>query len=141
MAVVVQRLVVPTYAGVLFTSDPVSGADVRVIEASWGLGEAVVAGLVTPDRYRLARDGAILEAVSGLKDVMLEPAPDGGTEEVDVAPERIAALSLQSGHLAALNALAAACEATWPGAHDLEWAIAGEELFLRQRRPITRLVD
>jgi pyruvate,water dikinase len=57
MGVVVQRLIQADAAGVLFSRDPISGEDVRVIEASWGLGEAVVQGLVTPDRFRVARGG------------------------------------------------------------------------------------
>ena len=61
MAVVIQALIDADVAGVLFTRHPVTGADERVIEASWGLGEAVVAGLVTPDNYRLARGGQELE--------------------------------------------------------------------------------
>ncbi len=61
--VVVQRLVAAEVAGVLFTRNPVTGADERVIEASWALGEAVVGGLVTPDCYRVARDGTVLESL------------------------------------------------------------------------------
>jgi hypothetical protein len=55
MGIVVQRLVPAHCAGVIFTRNPITGADERVIEAAWGLGEAVVAGLVTPDRYHIAR--------------------------------------------------------------------------------------
>lgn len=137
MAVVVQRLVNPICAGVLFTLDPLSGEDVRLIEASWGLGEAVVAGLVSPDRIRMARDGAILDMATGAKDVMLLPAPGGGTAEMPVAPEQVNVRCLSPDDLAALSALAAACEATWPGPHDIEWAIATDGLHLLQRRPVT----
>ena len=65
MGVVVQELVPADVAGVLFTRNPVTGAAERVIEASWGLGEAVVAGLVVPDRYRLDARGRVLERVGG----------------------------------------------------------------------------
>ena len=67
IAVVVQQLVDADCAGVLFTRNPLDGADELVVEAAWGLGEAVVAGLVTPDRFRVARDGTVLERVAGTR--------------------------------------------------------------------------
>ena len=63
----VQTLLNPEVAGVMFTENPVSGADERLIEASWGLGEAVVAGLVVPDHFRLDRRGEVLERKAGRK--------------------------------------------------------------------------
>ena len=87
MAVVVQELVPAEVAGVLFTRNPVTGAAERVIEASWGLGEAVVAGLVVPDRFRLDVRGRVLERTMGEKDVALRIGP-AGTREVAVdAPD------------------------------------------------------
>lgn len=138
MAVVVQALVDADCAGVLFTRDPITGHDERVIEAAWGLGEIVVAGLVTPDRYRLARTGAILERVAGEKDVAIRRSPSGGTHEEPVAPSRIHALCLDDAKLAMLGRLAEACEAYDAGPHDLEWAFASDRLYLLQRRAITR---
>ena len=79
IAVVVQQLVDADCAGVLFTRNPLDGADELVVEAAWGLGEAVVAGLVTPDRFRVARDGTVLERVAGTKDLAVSLAPHGGT--------------------------------------------------------------
>ncbi|HEU0303583.1 MAG TPA: PEP/pyruvate-binding domain-containing protein, partial [Gaiellaceae bacterium] len=69
VAVVVQSLLAPDVAGVMFTQNPVTGADERVIEASWGLGEAVVQGSVIPDNFRVDRDGRVLERMPGLKKV------------------------------------------------------------------------
>ncbi|MGK4008649.1 PEP/pyruvate-binding domain-containing protein [Sorangium sp. So ce1036] len=138
MGIVVQRLVHADCAGVLFTRNPATGADERVIEATWGLGEAVVAGLVTPDSYRMARGGRVLERRPGDKDVAIVWAEEGGTREVAVEPERAAALCLDDARLAALEALAAACEAAFGGTQDLEWAFAGDRLVLLQRRAITR---
>jgi pyruvate, water dikinase len=138
VAVVVQQLVAAECAGVLFTCDPMTGADERVIEATWGLGEAVVAGLVTPDRYRMRRDGHILERSAGEKDVAILPLPDGGTYEVAVEPERVNALCLDDERLHALNALAARCEAHFGGQQDLEFAFVGPHLYLLQRRSVTR---
>ena len=63
VGVVVQALLDPDCAGVMFTRNPINGADERVIEASWGLGEAVVAGRVVPDNYRIARSGEVRFAI------------------------------------------------------------------------------
>lgn len=139
MGVIVQRLVDPVCAGVMFTRDPLSGADVRVIEASWGLGEAVVAGLVSPDLYRVDRAGELIEQVIGEKDVAVRANPTGGTVELAVEADLVSAPCLDARQLRELNALAALCEQAFEGVHDIEWAIAPEGLFLLQRRPVTRL--
>ncbi|WP_437505718.1 PEP/pyruvate-binding domain-containing protein [Sorangium sp. So ce1099] len=138
MGIVVQRLVQADTAGVLFTRNPATGADERVVEATWGLGEAVVAGLVTPDSYRMARGGRVLERRAGEKDLAILWAEEGGTREVAVEPARVEALCLDDARLAALEALAAACEAAFGGTQDIEWAFAGDRLYLLQRRAITR---
>lgn len=138
MGVVVQALVEADVAGVLFTRDPLSGEDVRVIEATWGLGEAVVAGLVTPDRFVVERGGRVRLAEAGEKDLAIRWTFGGGTEEVEVEPELVHALCLGAVELAALDALASRCEAAFRGAHDLEFAFRGGTLHLLQRRAITR---
>ena len=141
MAVVVQRLVDAEMAGVLFTRNPVTGADERVIEASWGLGEAVVAGLVTPDSYRVARGGAPLERRLGDKDIAVRPgsSPGAPTEEVPVDPELTAVHCLGDAELAALDALATMCDDVYGATdHDIEFAFRDGDVFLLQRRPITR---
>ena len=138
MAVVVQELIDPDCAGVLFTCNPVDGADEILVEAAWGLGEAVVAGLVTPDRFRLARDGTVLERVAGLKDLAVALAPEGGTHVVPVQVERARALCLDDRRLSALARLAGRCERVVGGARDLEWAFAGDRLHLLQCRAVTR---
>ena len=138
VAVVVQQLVEAECAGVLFTCDPMTGADERIIEATWGLGEAVVAGLVTPDRYRIGRDGRVLERIPGEKDVAIRSLPDGGTHEVPVEPGLVHALCLDDRRLGELHALASRCEAHFGGKQDLEWAYVGPRLYLLQRRAVTR---
>ena len=85
IGVVVQALLNPEVAGVMFTRNPVTGADERLIEASWGLGEVVVAGRVIPDMYRVDRSGQVLERTPGLKKVAVRSLPDGGTTEEPVA--------------------------------------------------------
>lgn len=138
IGVVLQQLVIPDRAGVLFTQNPLDGRDERVIEASWGLGEAVVAGLVTPDRYRVSRDGRVVERTPGTKSIAVCVMPGEGTREEPVPAERVRALCLEDAHLHRLHALASRCEEVFGGAQDLEWAFAGETLHLLQRRPITR---
>ena len=108
MAVVVQELVDADSAGVLFSRNPINGSDELVIEAAWGLGEAVVAGLVTPDRFRLRRDGAVVERIAGLKDVAVRIDPEGGTRQTEVPAETARALCLDDAQLTALHALALA---------------------------------
>ena len=91
MAVVLQEMVASDVAGVLFTRHPVTGARERLIEASWGLGEMVVSGQVTPDQYRLSPDGVPLECTTGEKDIALRLGPDGRVEEQDVDPDLVEA--------------------------------------------------
>lgn len=138
MAVVLQELVLAESAGILFTENPLTGADERVIEGAFGLGEAVVAGLVTPDRFRVARGGAVLEQALGDKDIAISWHEGGGTRELPLSPERASALCVSEVQLRQLDALASACEQAFAGPHDLEWAFAGGQLYLLQRRAITR---
>lgn len=137
VGVVVQRLVEPDVAGVLFDVNPVTGADEVVVEASWGLGEAVVSGIVTPDLFRLGSRGEVLERRPGVKDVELRPAPGGGTRSVAVEAERARALSLSDDQLRQLHDLVLRCREAYGGSQDVEWAFAGGELWLLQRRPLT----
>jgi pyruvate,water dikinase len=138
VAVVVQALLNPETAGVMFTRNPVTGADERMIEASWGLGEAVVAGLVIPDSFRIDRDGHVLERRPGLKRIAIRSLPAGGTTEDEVAPELVERLCLDDEQLAELNQLAARCERVYGPARDIEWAIADGTLYLLQCRAVTR---
>ncbi|MET9572468.1 PEP/pyruvate-binding domain-containing protein [Streptomyces virginiae] len=140
VAVVVQELVVPECAGVLFSRDPLDGSDVLVIEASWGLGEAVVSGVVVPDHYRVRRDGRVIERTAGMKDLAVEPAPAGGTSQVPIPADRIHRLCLDDTRLESLRELTARCEQVFGGTQDLEWAFVADGLRLLQRRPMTGAV-
>jgi pyruvate,water dikinase len=138
VAVVVQRLLDPDTAGVMFTRNPVTGADERMIEASLGLGEAVVAGLVIPDSYRLDRDGKVLECRPGLKKIAIRRREGGGTVEADVPAVEAEEPCLSDADLVALNELARLCEEVYGPARDIEWAIADDTLYLLQCRAVTR---
>ena len=138
VGVVVQALLDPETAGVMFTQNPITGADERMIEASWGLGEAVVAGLVIPDSYRLDRTGQVLERRAGYKTVAIRTLPGGGTVEEKVPRERVEQLCLDDDQLRDLSGLADRCERIYGRGRDIEWAIAGGTLYLLQCRGITR---
>ena len=137
VGVLVQRLVDADVAGVLFDGNPLTGADEIVIEAAWGLGEAVVAGTVTPDEFRLDQAGGIRRRTLGNKHVELRPGPEGGTVAKPVDPERARAPTLDDGQLAELFDVARRCRDVFGGSQDLEWAYAGPTLWLLQRRPVT----
>jgi phosphoenolpyruvate synthase/pyruvate phosphate dikinase len=138
VGVVVQALLDPDVAGVMFTQNPISGDDERVIEASWGLGEAVVQGSVIPDHYRVSRSGEVLERTPGVKKVAIRNLPEGGTVEQEVAPELVERLCLDDGQLGELNHLAGRCEEVYGKARDIEFAFAGGQLYLLQCRAVTR---
>jgi len=138
VGVVVQRMIEPDCAGVMFTRNPITGADERIIEASWGLGEAVVAGLVVPDNYALDGSGRVLRRTAGDKDIALRGAPEGGTVEEAVSDYLVAALCLSDDMLTHLHGLALECEALFGKGLDVEWAFAGETLYLLQCRAMTR---
>ncbi len=88
MAVVVQQMVFPRAAGILFTADPVtSNRKVASVEATFGLGEALVSGLVNPDVYKV-RDGEVVSKAVATKQVAIYPSPAGGTQELPIEPER-----------------------------------------------------
>jgi pyruvate,water dikinase len=138
VGVVVQALLDPETAGVMFTRNPINGEDERMIEASWGLGEAVVAGQVIPDSYRIHRSGEVLQRTPGFKKIAIRTLPEGGTFEQPVQPERVEQLCLDDGQLAELNGLADRCEQIYGPARDIEWAFADGKLHLLQCRAVTR---
>jgi pyruvate,water dikinase len=137
VGVVVQSLLDPDSAGVMFTRNPVTGDDELMIEASWGLGEAVVSGLVIPDNFRVARSGEVLARTPGLKRIRVRSLPEGGTREEEVPAELAERLCLDDGKLAELSALADRCEQVYGKARDIEFAFAGGSLYLLQCRAVT----
>jgi hypothetical protein len=133
----VQTLLNPLVAGVMFTEHPVTGADERLIEASWGLGEAVVAGLVIPDHFRLDRAGQVLERKAGRKRIAIRSLPSGGTFEQQVPPAQANQLCLDDIQLSALGELALRCEQVYGPRRDIEWALEDGTLYLLQCRAVT----
>ena len=121
----------------MFTEHPVTGADERLVEASWGLGEAVVAGLVVPDHFRLDRAGQVLERKAGRKRIAIRSLPNGGTFEQQVPPVQVSQLCLDDAQLAALSELALQCEKVYGPRRDIEWALQDGTLYLLQCRAVT----
>jgi phosphoenolpyruvate synthase/pyruvate phosphate dikinase len=139
MAVVIQRMVFPQVAGVLFTADPVTGnRTVSSIDASFGLGEALVSGLVNADTYRV-RDGAIIDRTISSKTLAIVPITGGGTRERAIEPDRQGEPALTDAQIARLEQLGRRIEAHLGGPQDIEWCLADGELFVVQSRPITTL--
>ena len=137
-AVTLQKMVFPDCAGVMFTRHPVTGADEIVIEASWGLGEAIVEGLVIPDRFRFAKDGALSEKIAGTKDIFMRALPGGGVEESAIDdPEKINGYCVDDAQLAGLVRLGVLCEKHFGPGRDIEWGIEKNVLYLLQCRTIT----
>ena len=138
MGVVVQKLIEPVAAGVLFTRNPVTGDEERLIEAAWGLGEAVVNGSVVPDRVRLDPSGRVIDVAAGEKDIKVWYGDGDGTVEVPVDPSLQQRMCLEPAHFDALHDLAARCQRVWGRDLDLEWALdTTGRIFLLQCRPIT----
>ncbi len=141
LAVVIQRMVDAEIAGVLFTANPVTGRRGHaVIDASPGLGEAVVSGAVNPDRFVVdALNGEILERRLGDKRLVIRARPDGGTEHVERASGADAAC-VSDPQIRAIAALGRRVESHYGAPQDTEWAIdSSGTLWLTQARPITTL--
>jgi pyruvate,water dikinase len=144
LAIVVQRMVFAEIAGVLFTANPVTGArDEVVIDASPGLGEAVVSGLVTPDHFVLRKrrwGWSIAERRAGLREVIVRARLGGATEHMDGSAD-IDVPVLPDRALRRLARLGVAIERHFERPQDVEWAWASGELFILQARPITVLPE
>ncbi|GIV96247.1 MAG: phosphoenolpyruvate synthase [Herpetosiphonaceae bacterium] len=138
MAVLVQQLVPAEAAGVMFTLNPLSGLEEElVIEASWGLGEALVSGLVTPDRYLVDRDqGVVRERTIAEKRLQIAAGAQG-TVKHEVTPERRTIAVLDDQQILSLAALGEQIQAHYGAPLDIEWALSGGRFFILQARPLT----
>ena len=138
MAVVVQRMVAADVAGVLFTIDPTRGRkDRMVVEAVFGLGEAVVSGQVTPDHYVLARDGRVKRVNLTTQPHKVVRHQDGGVHEQPLDEAAGAERTLSDEQLAELAGIGRDLQERMGVPQDIEWAIESGELFVLQARPVT----
>jgi pyruvate,water dikinase len=139
MAVVVQRMVSAEAAGVLFTADPVtSNRTIVAVEATFGLGEALVSGQVSPDRYTVRDEEVVTKAIA-TKPIAVRAAPGGGTRDEAVEPSRQGEPALSDGQVLRLAQLGRRIEAHFGRPQDIEWCLVDEGFQIVQSRPITTL--
>src|ERR1700682_4998857 len=139
MAVVVQQMVFPEAAGILFTADPVtSNRKVASVEATFGLGEALVSGLVNADMYKV-RDGEVVARAVATKQVAIRAVPGGGTQEEAIDPERQEQPALTDAQVVRLAQLGRRIEAHFGRPQDIEWCLVDDDFLIVQSRPITTL--
>ena len=139
MAVVVQRMVFPRAAGILFTADPVTGnRKVASVEASFGLGEALVSGRVNADVYKV-RDGEVVAKAVATKRLAIHASSEGGTQERAIEPERQEQPALTDEQVVRLAQLGRRIEAHFGRPQDIEWCLVDDDFQVVQSRPITTL--
>jgi rifampicin phosphotransferase len=139
MAVVVQQMVFPQAAGILFTADPVTGnRKVASVEASFGLGEALVSGLVNGDVYKV-RDGEVVAKAVATKQLAIHASPAGGTQQQAIEPERQDQPALTDVQVVRLAQQGRRIEAHFGRPQDIEWCLVDDGFQIVQSRPITTL--
>ena len=139
MAVVVQQMVFPQAAGILFTADPVTGnRKVASVEASFGLGEALVSGLVNADVYKV-RDGEVVARAVATKQLAIYASPAGGTQQQAIEPERQDAASADGRAGRPAGGAGRRIEAHFGRPQDIEWCLVDDDFLIVQSRPITTL--
>ncbi|CDG64985.1 MAG: rifampicin phosphotransferase [Methanobacterium sp.] len=144
IAVVVQRMVNADISGVMFTANPVNGSNDIVIESTWGLGEAIVSGIVSPDSFVLGRDGKLLEKNIQTKNqgYFLK---DGENKLISIPEEKQKKSSLNPEILKKLLAKGVELEEFFGVPQDIEWALECKgkdvEIYILQSRPVTTLTD
>jgi rifampicin phosphotransferase len=139
LAVIIQQMVFPQAAGILFTADPVTGnRKVLSIEAGFGLGEAMVSGLVNADNYKV-REGTIIDKKISTKKLAIYALKDGGTEEQEIEPAQQNSQALTDGQILQLERIGRQIEAHYGNPQDIEWCLADGQFYIVQSRPITTL--
>ena len=142
IAVVVQKMANADKAGVMFTVNPSTGEEIALIEGSWGLGEAVVSGDVTPDNYQVdKKNNEIINVTISDKKVMYTNDEDGTSVKVEVPEEKRKERVLSDEDLIELTEMGKRVQAHYGEPMDTEWAFERYNLFLLQARPITTLGD
>ncbi|MDF2859200.1 MAG: phosphoenolpyruvate synthase/pyruvate phosphate dikinase, partial [Neobacillus sp.] len=139
LSVVIQKMVFPQSAGILFTADPVtSNRKVSSIDASFGLGEALVSGLVNADSYKV-RNGKIVEKKISTKKLAIYALKDGGTKEQEIEPEQQDRQTLTDKQILELEHMGRKIEEHFGCPQDIEWCLADDTFYIVQSRPITTL--
>ena len=143
IAVVVQEMVPAEKSGVLFTSHPSTGEPRIIVEAAWGLGEAVVSGTVSPDNYVVDKESGEAETitVADKKVMMLKDEETGETVERPVPDEKRSKRVLDDDEIAELAELGRRVEDHYDAPQDVEWAVYDGDIYMLQSRPITTIAD
>ncbi|MDZ7963032.1 MAG: phosphoenolpyruvate synthase [Aulosira sp. DedQUE10] len=139
LSVVVQKMVFPQVAGILFTADPVtSNRKVLSIDASFGLGEALVSGLVNADLYKV-RHGKVIDKKISTKKLAIYALKDGGTKSQEIEPERQNRQALTDEQILMLERIGRKIEEHFGHPQDIEWCLVDDTFYIVQSRPITTL--
>lgn len=139
LSVVVQKMVFPQVAGIMFTADPVNGnRKIVSIDASYGLGEALVAGLVNADVYKV-RGGDIIEKKISTKKLAIYALHNGGTKEQEIEPAQQTLQALTDEQILQLEAIGRKIETHFGRPQDIEWCLVNDTFYIVQSRPITTL--
>jgi rifampicin phosphotransferase len=139
LAVVVQRMVIPESSGIMFTADPVtSNRKIVSIDAGYGLGEALVSGLVTSDNYKVL-EGEIITKTIGKKNHAIYTLEDGGTEKRKIGSALRNKQALSDAQILELEQLGRRIERYFSCPQDIEWCLHEKEFYIVQSRPITTL--
>src|SRR5258707_4907840 len=139
LSVVVQKMVFPQVAGIVFTADPItSHRKVLSMYASFGLGEPLVSGLVNADSYKVW-NGQLIEKKISTKKLAMYALKDGGTYEQEIEPERQNRQALTDEQILQLERMGRKMEAHFGRPQDIEWCLVDETFFIVQSRPITTL--
>ncbi len=141
LAVVVQQMVAPDVSGILFTADPVTGnRRIISIDASYGLGEALVSGVVSADLYQVdTRQDRLVKRQIADKQLMIRSLPEGGVEHVGVEGAARTEPVLRDAEVLTLARIGERIAAHYGVPQDIEWALAEGRWFILQARPITSL--
>ncbi|HQP83083.1 MAG TPA: phosphoenolpyruvate synthase [Methanoregulaceae archaeon] len=140
IAVVVQQMINSEKAGVMFTSHPVTGEPLTIIEGSWGLGEAVVSGSVSPDKYVYdQRTGIVIDKLIAQKKTEIVSDGEHGTKTLEIGRERQETPVLSDDEVARLATYGKVAETHYGIPQDVEWSIVGETIYILQSRPITTI--
>jgi phosphoenolpyruvate synthase/pyruvate phosphate dikinase len=139
IAVVVQKMILPEVSGILFTADPItSNRKVVSIDASFGLGEALVSGIVTADNYKV-RDGVIIDKTISSKKLAIYPVTSGGTQQQEIETSRQTAQTLTDANILQLEYIGRKIEQHFGSPQDIEWCSANDIIYIVQSRPVTTL--
>ncbi|HNY88324.1 MAG TPA: phosphoenolpyruvate synthase [Methanoregulaceae archaeon] len=140
IAVVVQQMINSEKAGVMFTSHPVTGEPLTIIEGSWGLGEAVVSGSVSPDKYVYdQRTENVIDKLIAQKKTEIVSDGEHGTKTLEIGKERQETPVLSDDEVARLATYGKVAETHYGIPQDVEWSIVGETIYILQSRPITTI--